>query len=47
LHFAENDVEAWDMLDGNHVPVPKILLIDINGWINGLDLINKIRSHEI
>jgi CheY-like chemotaxis protein len=49
LHFAENDLEAWDMLDGNHKisPVPKILLIDINQeGVNGLDLINKIRSHE-
>ena len=37
------------MLDGNHKisPVPKILLIDINQeGVNGIDLINKIRSHE-
>ncbi|PKH67853.1 response regulator [Flavobacterium sp. ALD4] len=46
LHFAKNDLEAWNQLHGNHKvsPTPKILLIDINQeGINGIGLINKIR----
>ena len=46
LHFAKNDLEAWNQLQGNHKvsPIPKILLIDINQeGINGIGLINKIR----
>lgn len=48
LHFAENDTEAWDKLQGIHKisPTPKILIIDINQEkMNGIDLINRIRSH--
>ena len=46
LHFAENDLEAWSLLQGDSKlsPVPKIMIIDINAEdINGIDLINKIR----
>ena len=45
LYFAENDLEAWNQLQGNNkvCPTPKILLIDVNQkGINGTDLINKI-----
>jgi CheY-like chemotaxis protein len=48
LYFAENDLEAWNKLQGNHKisPTPKIILIDINQeGINGIDLLKKIRSH--
>ena len=48
LYFAENDLEAWNQLQGNNkvCPTPKILLIDVNQkGINGTDLINKIRSN--
>jgi CheY-like chemotaxis protein len=48
LCFAENDTEAWSMLQGDHklYPLPKIMLIDINAeGINGIDLINKIRDN--
>jgi len=47
LHFAENDLEAWNKLQGNHKisPLPKIILIDINQEeVNGIALINKIRN---
>jgi hypothetical protein len=32
LYFAENDLEAWNQLQGNNkvCPTPKILLIDVN-----------------
>lgn len=46
LCFAENHIEAWSLLQGDHklCPLPKIMLIDINAvGINGIDLINKIR----
>ncbi|CAM2883218.1 response regulator [Flavobacterium frigoris] len=49
LYFAENDLEAWDKLQGNQKisPIPKILLIDINQeGIKGIDLLLKIRKHE-
>jgi DNA-binding response OmpR family regulator len=48
LHLAQNDTEAWSMLQGDNKisPIPKIVLIDINGEsINGIDLLNKIRIH--
>jgi DNA-binding response OmpR family regulator len=46
LCFAKNDIEVWSMLQGDDklLPVPKIMLIDINAeGINGINLINKIR----
>lgn len=46
LYFAENHIEAWSLLQGDHKlsPLPQIMLIDINAeGINGIDLINKIR----
>ncbi|MEZ7504314.1 response regulator [Flavobacterium sp. Arc2] len=49
LHFAENDLEAWNKLQGDHKisPIPKIILIDINQeGVNGIALINKIRNHS-
>jgi CheY-like chemotaxis protein len=48
LYFAENDLEAWNQLQGNNkvCPTPKIILIDINQQgINGVDLINNIRRN--
>ena len=48
LCFAENNTEAWSMLQGDYKlsPLPKIMLIDINAeGINGIDLITKIRDN--
>lgn len=48
LHVAQNDVEAWLMLQGDTKisPIPKIVLIDINEEsVNGISLLNKIRVH--
>jgi CheY-like chemotaxis protein len=48
LCFAESETEAWSMLQGDSkvLPLPKIMLIDINAdGINGIDLINKIRDN--
>lgn len=48
LCFAENDTEAWSMLQGDYKlsPLPKIMLIDTNAeGINGIDLITKIRDN--
>lgn len=48
LHFAENGIEAWSLLQGDHKisPTPKIILIDINeNGSSGMDLLHKIRKH--
>ncbi|MBP6180383.1 response regulator [Flavobacterium sp.] len=48
LHFAQNDAEAWLMLQGDNKlsSTPKIILIDINEEsVNGIQLLNKIRNH--
>lgn len=48
LHLAQNDTEAWSMLQGADKisPIPKIVLIDINEEsVNGIHLLNKIRIH--
>ncbi|MFV7234341.1 MULTISPECIES: response regulator [Flavobacterium] len=48
LHVAQNDTEAWLMLQGDNKisPIPKIVLIDINEEsVNGINLLNKIRIH--
>jgi len=48
LCFAENNTEAWSMLQGDYKlsPLPKIMLIDTNAeGINGIDLITKIRDN--
>lgn len=48
LFLAENENEAWLMLDGSHKinPVPKIVLIDVNRTKKkGINLLNAIRNH--
>ncbi|MFV8443113.1 response regulator [Flavobacterium sp. LB2P44] len=48
LFSAENENEAWLMLNGSHKlnPIPKIILIDVNRTENkGIDLLNAIRNH--
>lgn len=48
LFSAENENEAWLMLDGSHKinPVPKIVLIDVNRTKKkGINLLNAIRNH--
>jgi CheY-like chemotaxis protein len=48
LNFAQNDAEAWLMLQGDNKlsPTPKIILIDINEEsVNGIQLLNNIRNH--
>ncbi|TDE06905.1 response regulator [Flavobacterium sandaracinum] len=48
LFSAANEKEAWSMLDGSEkiIPIPKIILIDINSTNNkGLQFLNAIRNH--
>jgi DNA-binding response OmpR family regulator len=48
LYLAKNETEAWSMLQGDTkiVPIPKIVLIDINEEsVNGIHLLNKMRIH--
>jgi CheY-like chemotaxis protein len=48
LHLAQNDAEAWLMLQGDAKmsPIPKIVLIDINEEnIDGIKLLSKMRIH--
>jgi CheY-like chemotaxis protein len=48
LFSAENENEAWLMLDGTHKinPIPKIVLIDVNRTKKeGINLLNAIRNH--
>lgn len=48
LYFAETEVQAWAMLQGDNklTPLPEIILIDINEeGINGVDFLRKIRIH--
>lgn len=48
LFSAENENEAWLMLNGSHKlnPVPKIVLIDVNRTKKeGINLLNAIRNH--
>lgn len=45
IYLAENDIEAWSLLQGNTKlnPIPKVIFIDINKV--GINLLNKIRKH--
>ncbi|MFV8375751.1 response regulator [Flavobacterium sp. LB1P62] len=48
LYLAQNDAEAWLMLQGDNKisPIPKIVLIDINEEsVNGIKLLSKMRIH--
>ncbi|MFV5695857.1 response regulator [Flavobacterium sp. LB3P122] len=48
LHLAQNDNDAWLMLQGENKisPIPKIILIDINEEsVNGINLLSKMRVH--
>lgn len=50
LNYAESDIEAWAMLQGDDKisPIPKIMLIDINqNGIDGLFLLQKIRKDPV
>tara|TARA_R110002126_G_C10252528_1_gene482211 strand:+ start:180 stop:602 length:423 start_codon:yes stop_codon:yes gene_type:complete len=50
IYLAENEIEAWSLLQGNTKlrPVPKVIFIDINReGINGMELLKKIRKHPI
>ena len=48
LFSAASENEAWSMLDGSEkiIPIPKIILIDINRTKNkGIQFLNAIRNH--
>lgn len=48
LFSAQNENEAWLMLNGSHklTPVPKIVLINLNRTKNkGINILNEIRNH--
>lgn len=50
IYLAENDVQAWSLLedDTKISPLPKVIFIDINKTeINGLSFLNKIRKHPV
>lgn len=50
IHLAENDVQAWSLLEGNTKisPLPKVIFIDINKTeINGLSFLKKIRKDPV
>lgn len=46
LHVARNGLEALDMLKGNVMPMPKIILLDINmPKMGGIEFLSEIRKH--
>jgi CheY-like chemotaxis protein len=46
LHIARNGIEALDMLKGNSIPLPKIVLLDINmPRMGGIEFLTTIRAH--
>ena len=50
IYLAENDIEAWSLLQGDIkiTPLPRIIFIDINKEeIKGMDLLKKIRKHPV
>mgnify|MGYP003643546839 CR=1 FL=1 len=50
IYLAENEMEAWSLLQGKTKlsPLPKVIFIDINKeGIHGMELLKKIRKHPI
>ncbi len=50
VYLADNDVEAWSLLDGDTKlnPLPKIIIVDVNKEeVNGMVLLDKIRNHPL
>lgn len=47
LFVAGNGVEALDMLDNDIVPLPKIIILDINmPKMNGIEFLREIRGND-
>lgn len=46
LQVARNGVEAMELLNGNTIPTPKIVLLDINmPKMGGIEFLSEIRKH--
>lgn len=47
LFIANNGVEALEMLETDIVPLPKIIILDINmPKMNGIEFLKKVRENE-
>ncbi|MBP6180384.1 response regulator [Flavobacterium sp.] len=47
LFVAGNGVEALELLDGKIVPLPKIIILDINmPKMNGIEFLKNLRENE-